>query len=95
METTGAIFDPAYLLYFNGIYYRKEQFDTASWHLPAELVIRDKRYAVPELRALISAAGFEVLAVRPVQAGRWAREPALDAADPRAKELLVIARRPL
>lgn len=78
METTGSIFDPEFLLYFNGIYYRKEQFDAASWRLPAELVIRDRRYSIEELANLLPRAGLEIVDLRPVQAGHWDREPPLD-----------------
>jgi SAM-dependent methyltransferase len=95
MEATGSIFDPSKLLYFNGFYYRKEQFSVASWHLPAELVVRDKRYDARELAAVVTRAGFQLLDLRPVQAGEWAREPPLRVSDERAKELFVIAQKPV
>ena len=31
MEQTGAVFDPNLLLYFKGVFYRKEQFESATW----------------------------------------------------------------
>ena len=94
MEQTGAVFNPAYLLVFNGTYYRKEQFQEAGWTLPAELVVRDRRFTASALRSLATGAGFKVLEIRPVQSGQWGRSPALAERDERAKELLLIARRP-
>jgi 2-polyprenyl-3-methyl-5-hydroxy-6-metoxy-1,4-benzoquinol methylase len=93
METTGSVFDPELLLHYNGVYYRKEQFQRAGWRLPAELVVRDRRFTAAEAASLMQRAGLEVLDVRPVQAGSWDRQPPLAADDPRAKELLVVARR--
>ncbi len=92
MEETGNIFDPTLLVYFNGLYYRKEQFDAAIWHLPAELVVRDKRYDAQELRELFDDAGLAVLEIRPVQLGAWMEQPPLAETDQAAKEYLVIAR---
>jgi hypothetical protein len=94
MQTTGLIFDPDLVLYFDGIYYRKEQFDTPGWRLPVEYVVRDKRYDSYELGALFEEAGFEVTHIQPVQLGHWGQDLNLDEEDDRAKELLVVARRP-
>lgn len=94
METSGDIFDPELLLWHDGVYYRKEQFEGSPTRLPAELIVRDRRYSVGDLRGLLEQAGFEVDMVVPVQAGRWDRRPPLDDADPTAKELLVSARCP-
>jgi SAM-dependent methyltransferase len=91
MEQTGAIFDPDLLLFYEGLYYRKEQFDAAPFRLPCELVVRDRRYEMGELGELIEGQGFRIEDIRPVQAGGWDREPALDEEDLDAKELLVIA----
>ncbi|HLA15175.1 MAG TPA: class I SAM-dependent methyltransferase, partial [Gemmatimonadaceae bacterium] len=92
MEQSGSIFDPEHLLHYQGVYYRKEQFEQARWRLPTELVVRDRRFSEADLFSLLERGGFEVLGVRPVQAGAWEREPALSANDTRAKELLAIAR---
>jgi len=91
MESTGDIFNPDLLLYYGGIFYRKEQFELGQ-QLPSELVVRDLRYLPDALSELLQRAGFEVELLRPVQAGQWARDPELDVRDERAKELLVIAR---
>lgn len=92
MHKSGDIFDPEYFAIDSatGLVYRKEQFDDDS-ALPAEYVIRDKRYRAEEISNLVSESGFEVVGVRYVRAGRW-DEP-LDAIDPKAKEILVIAHR--
>lgn len=93
METTGDIFDPEYLLLYAGVHYRKEQFASPGQRLPAELVVRDRRYHIAELIDLLQQAGFDVATVMPVQSGHWRRDPPLDASDARAKELFAIARR--
>jgi SAM-dependent methyltransferase len=92
MERTGLIFEPAHLLLFDGIYYRKEQFDKARTRLPSELVVRDKRYGKEEIMQAFLNVGYTDVNVRPVQVGHWG-EP-LEESDERAKELLVLARRP-
>jgi sugar phosphate isomerase/epimerase len=91
METTGAIFDPNLLLYFDGVYYRKEQFDFDGTALPRELVVRDKRFTPNELEGLLKKAGFDLVELRPVRSGDWPRDPVRAASDPAAKELLAIA----
>jgi len=91
MERTGDVFKPELLLYYEGAYYRKEQFSRAEWRLPSELVIRDRRFTVEDLVDALHAGGFEIDHLIPVQAGNWSRQPALPPEDPRAKELLAIA----
>lgn len=93
MEASGDIFDPSLLLFYRGVHYRKEQFLEMEDYLPSEHVVRDLRYSPDSLRDLVAAAGLKVQELRAVQAGHWGRRPALSAEDPRAKELLVIARR--
>jgi SAM-dependent methyltransferase len=92
MEQTGSVFDPALMIFFDDVFYRKEQFDAASWRLPSEVVVRDLRYSVVTLTALLETAGFSVDQIFPVQAGRWDRVPPLDEEDTRAKEILFLAR---
>ncbi|MCA1712785.1 MAG: hypothetical protein LC789_14565 [Actinobacteria bacterium] len=94
METTGSIFNPEHIVLYDGVYYRKEQFLRPGNRLPAELVIRDRRYAEDQLRLLLADAGFEIVSIEPVQAGQWHRDPPLDADDERGKEWLVLARKP-
>ena len=94
MEETGSVFNPNLLLLYNGVYYRKEQFQGAGSQLPAELVVRDRRFTSTKLRALAVGAGLDVLEIRPVRSGEWDREPALREESPAAKELLLVARKP-
>ena len=93
MQSTGDIFDPK--LYavdtVRNLVYRKEQFMDAEY-LPAEYVIRDKRYTMDEIRGLVESVGFRVELARFVQAGRW--DKSLDELDPNAKEILIVASKP-
>lgn len=93
MQSTGDIFDPE--LYavdtVRNLVYRKEQFMDAEY-LPAEYVIRDKRYTMNEIRGLVESVGFRVEFARFVQAGRW--DKSLDELDSNAKEILIVAIKP-
>lgn len=89
METSGGVFDPRYIIYFRELFYRKEQFDVAHDLPPSELVIRDRRFSVVEIQGLMTAAGFRVLELVGVRAGKW-QEPC-DPDSRRAKEILVVA----
>jgi 2-polyprenyl-3-methyl-5-hydroxy-6-metoxy-1,4-benzoquinol methylase len=93
MEKTGIVFNPAYYLLDaeTQIVYRKEQFVLGE-SLPAELLVRDKRFTKAQIEDLCKAAGFDVVLSRFVQAGHW-RDP-LSATDKRAKEILVVCRKP-
>ena len=93
MEATGDIFDPAYYMLDKGsnVVYRKEQFTRGS-DLPTELIVRDRRFSTEGITALCNDAGLSVEWTRPVQAGRW-QQP-LDEHDDRAKEILVLCRKP-
>ena len=92
MHKSGDIFDPdLYLIDTKtGLVYRKEQFGEDS-SLPAEYVIRDRRYTATEITGLVARHGFDIVDHRYVRAGRW-DEP-LEPTDPKAKEILVIARK--
>ena len=94
MHRTGNIFDPDHYAIdtVTGLVFRKEQFHSDG-RLSAEYVIRDKRYRRAELEGLITGGGFEIIDSRYVQAGRW-DEP-LVSTDIKAKEILVLARKPL
>jgi hypothetical protein len=93
METTGDVFNPD--LYMidrkTGVVYRKEQFAEGD-ELPAQLVIRDRRYRRAEIEGMCREAGLEMIWSRFVQAGHW--DNALGAFDPRAKEILVLCKKP-
>jgi 2-polyprenyl-3-methyl-5-hydroxy-6-metoxy-1,4-benzoquinol methylase len=93
METTGDIFDPDYFMLDqdSAMVYRKEQFTRGS-DLPTEVIVRDRRFSPDEIASLCSGAGLQVVWTRPVQAGHWDRP--LDEHDARAKEILVLCRKP-
>jgi 2-polyprenyl-3-methyl-5-hydroxy-6-metoxy-1,4-benzoquinol methylase len=92
MEQTGNIFNPEYYMVDREtlVVYRKEQFESPT-SLPAELVVRDRRFTVEEIVAMCEAAGLRVLWTRNVRSGAW--NTPLDRADDRAKEILVLCGR--
>ncbi|HYE32373.1 MAG TPA: bifunctional N-acetyltransferase/class I SAM-dependent methyltransferase [Methylomirabilota bacterium] len=89
MQRTGNIFDPEFMLLdrIRGVIYRKEQFD-GDGVLPAEFIVRDRRYSAEQLSELMSAAGFQELSCRYVAAGDW--KNARPSTDPKAKEVLYV-----
>jgi 2-polyprenyl-3-methyl-5-hydroxy-6-metoxy-1,4-benzoquinol methylase/GNAT superfamily N-acetyltransferase len=93
MERTGNIFDPEYYMLDRDtdIVYRKEQFE-AGTSLPAELIVRDRRYRRGDIEAMCRDAGMDVIWSRLVRAGRWNEELAPD--DDRAKAILIYCRKP-
>lgn len=92
MEKTGNIFDPEYYMIDRDtkIVYRKEQFE-AGTALPAELVIRDRRYRKDEIEGACREAGLDVVWSRFVRAGHW--DEALEHDSDGAKEILLFCRR--
>ena len=93
METTGDIFDPDFYMLDedSNVVYRKEQF-TEGQDLPAELIVRDRRFSREEIEGMCAEAGLDVEWTRFVRAGRW-HDP-LEEQDDRAKEILVLCRAP-
>lgn len=93
MESTGNVFNPEYYLIDQdtGIVYRKEQFTTGR-SLPAELIVRDRRYYPADIEKMCMAAGFQVNWSRMVQAGHW--ETDLNLNNPKAKEILLLCSKP-
>lgn len=89
METSGNVFEPRYLLLDpeTNVVYRREQF-AAGGALPAEILVRDRRFSRDEIESMCRAADLEVVWSRFVQAGRW--EVELGATDPSAKEILLL-----
>jgi hypothetical protein len=88
----GNIFDPEYYMIDRDtkIVYRKEQFE-AGTALPAELVIRDRRYRKDQIEGACRDAGLEVVWSRFIRAGHW--DDAVDHGSDRAKEILLLCRR--
>lgn len=91
MENSGDVFNPALCVALGDVFYRKEQFKRPGELLPRELVVRDRRFTVESIAELVTRAGFDVVSVAPVRAGRW--EDVLPSHDTRAKELLVHAKK--
>lgn len=89
MESTGNVFDPDHILYFNEVFYRKEQFIGDGDHLPSEYVIRDSRYSVESVSQIVARAGVEIDVVKPVLLGAWDSSEPISEHDVRAKEILV------
>ncbi len=92
MQNSGNIFDAKYLALDTDtdLIYRKEQFfgDTI---LPAEYVIRDKRYRRKEIIDILNKYNFEIVDIRCVQAGHF--DIALDVLDEKAKEICIVAKK--
>lgn len=88
MERTGDIFEPDYYMLDTetNIVYRKEQF-AAGTSLPTELIVRDRRYRMNDIKNLCTGAGLKVVWSQFVHAGRW-NDPFENDSD-RAKEILV------
>jgi len=88
MESTGNVFDPSFLLIDQdeNIVYRKEQFGGSS--LPAEYIVRDRRYTVEEISSLFKSVLLDVLAATCVRAGDWVTP--LSEHHQRAKEILLV-----
>lgn len=94
MMETGDIFNPDHLAIDTKtkLVYRKEQFPaTKTNYLPAEYIIRDKRYTMDEITSLVVQEGFKVIDSRYVQAGKFSK--ALTNTDPSAKEILLICQK--
>jgi SAM-dependent methyltransferase len=89
METTGNVFNPDYYMIddVTEIVYRKEQFKHGS-DLPAQLLVRDRRYRLSDIAGLCILNGLRVLWSRYVRAGQW--DVALAPEDDNAKEILLL-----
>lgn len=89
MKETGNIFDPDY--YFldteTHIVYRKEQF-LEQKELPKELIVRDRRFTLEEIREMCENSGLKVIESRYVNAADWTKP--LEKYDKKAKEILLI-----
>ena len=74
----------------SSLVYRKEQFGDDN-SLSAEYIIRDKRYTMCEIEALLIKCKFEILDKRYVRAGHF--DESLSALDKHAKEICIVARK--
>jgi 2-polyprenyl-3-methyl-5-hydroxy-6-metoxy-1,4-benzoquinol methylase len=92
MERTGDIFDPDYYMMDSEtkVVYRKEQF-SAGFSLPAELIVRDRRYMKDDIENICKTAGLEVVWSKFIRAGHWEDPQEVDGR--RAKEILVYCKK--
>ena len=92
MEASGNIFDPDHFMIDpdEQVVYRREQFTSGS-ALPAELLVRDRRFRRQEIENMCRSSGLDVIWSRFVRAGRW--EISLQATDSGAKEILLLCRK--
>lgn len=92
MESSGNIFDPDHFMIDpdEQVVYRREQF-TSDSALPAELLVRDRRFRRQEIENMCRSSGLDVIWSRFVRAGRW--EISLQATDSGAKEILLLCRK--
>lgn len=92
MQKSGNIFNPKYLAIDQKtrLVYRKEQFGNDKI-LSAEYVIRDKRYTMKEIVALLKKCNFKILDKRYVRAGHF--DEKLQALDEHAKEICIVAQK--
>jgi len=90
MQSTGNIFNPDYFLLDTSsrLIYRKEQFEMDE-ELSSEYVIADYRFTRKQIVDAFEMGGFKVLSSSYVKIGAW--DKPLDATDPSAKELLIVA----
>lgn len=88
MEKSGDVFNPDYFLLDvdTGVVYRKEQF-SGGGDLPAEMIVRDRRFLMREIKELCGSADFKVIWSRSVRAGKWTTDCGSD-----GKELLLLCR---
>jgi 2-polyprenyl-3-methyl-5-hydroxy-6-metoxy-1,4-benzoquinol methylase/GNAT superfamily N-acetyltransferase len=93
MEDSGNIFEPDYFAIDTdtNIVYRKEQFIRGN-SLPAELIVRDKRFARKEIERMCVSVGLEVIWSRYVSAGKW--NVPLSKHNNKAKEILLLCKKP-
>lgn len=90
METSGNVFSPDYCVIDANTHtvYRKEQFSIGS-ELPAELLVRDRRFTKQEIEDMCRETGFEVLLSRYVKAGKWENE----LSPKESKEILLVCQK--
>lgn len=92
MQKSGNIFNPDFFAIDEKtrLVYRKEQFGNDS-SLSAEYVIRDKRYTMDEIEALLLNNKFKIIDKRYVRAGHF--DEKLLALDEHAKEICIVAKK--
>jgi 2-polyprenyl-3-methyl-5-hydroxy-6-metoxy-1,4-benzoquinol methylase len=93
MQSTGEVFDTecSVIDMENGVVYRKEIFEykVGDTELPEELLVRDKRFYLDEITALVQKIGFKIIESKYVRLGRWNEETASDI----SKEILLVLKK--
>lgn len=92
MQKNGQILDPEYLAFDTErkLVYRKEKYFGDN-RLPAEYLIRDRRYCQEEIVDLVLKAGFMIYKILFARAGHFDTGLAED--DPKAKEIVLVCRK--
>ena len=93
MEKTGNIFNPDYFMIDEDtcVVYRKEQFKQARASLPAELIVRDRRFRKDDIEEMCERVGLKVLWSKFVNSGSW--ENAIPLHQNQAKEILLLCQK--
>lgn len=94
MMKTGNVFIPEYLAIDidTNLIYRKEQFSSyGNNNLPAEYIIRDRRYTAHEIQSILAKYGFKIIEYKYVSAGNFANS--LKPTEDKAKEILVVCQK--
>ena len=95
MQSSGDVFNPEYYAVDEDthIIYRKEQFANDG-RIPAEYVIRDRRYTKSEICHIVESVGFEIKEATFVRAGHW-DIPSRKSTANGAKEILLFCQKPI
>ncbi len=93
MQTTGEVFNPDFYMVDvdEHIVYRREQFRNGNL-LPVELIVRDRRYTMEEIRSMCEEIGFVIKESKYTHASDW--EDSYGGDDNKAKEILLICKKP-
>lgn len=93
MEQSGEVFDPDHFMVDTDshVVYRREQFKRGH-SLPAELVVRDRRFGKREIQNYLFSVGVSIDFARCVRSGNWLED--LEEEQSQAKEILVLCTKP-
>ena len=91
MEKTGEVFDNEGILIDSdtNVCYRREQFKGSHGDLPREFIVRDRRFTLSQITALLGECGLQVVFSRYVKAGAWN----VDFKSDEAKEILLVCKK--
>ncbi len=91
MEKTGDVFDNNGILIDadTNVCYRREQFQGGHGDLPWEYIVRDRRFTMSQIKAMLERNGLKVVFSRHVKAGAWN----IDFKADEAKEILLVCKK--